>query len=107
MITLIRGIVRSVGEEDLTLAVEPFQALTMQASIDLLPDWARRMHGLAGPGIATPLVRTGGRAIYLGIYLSEEAAALAYDRAAEALWGPFACLNLPGETGEDERLALF
>ena len=46
-----------------SLALEPFQAITVQASIDLLPDWARAMHGLAGPGIATPLVRAGGRAI--------------------------------------------
>jgi uncharacterized protein (DUF2236 family) len=28
------------------MAAEPLQALTMQAGIDLLPEWARRMHGL-------------------------------------------------------------
>ena len=41
------------------LAMKPFQALTFQAAVDLLPDWARRMHGLAGPGLATPAVRGG------------------------------------------------
>jgi uncharacterized protein (DUF2236 family) len=34
-------------------------ALTMQAGIDLLPDWARRMHGLPGPSLPRPLVRAG------------------------------------------------
>jgi uncharacterized protein (DUF2236 family) len=38
---------------------EPLQALTMQAGIDLLPDWARRMHGLANPALGRPLVRAG------------------------------------------------
>ena len=38
---------------------EPVQALTMQASIDLLPAWARRMHGLQNPAIGRPLVRAG------------------------------------------------
>ncbi|MGG5808764.1 oxygenase MpaB family protein [Falsiroseomonas sp. CW058] len=36
---------------------EPLQAVAMGASIDLLPDWARRMHGLPAP--ARPLVRAG------------------------------------------------
>ena len=38
---------------------EPLQALTMQASVDLLPDWARRMHGLDNPALGRPLVRAG------------------------------------------------
>ena len=38
---------------------EPLQALTMQAGIDLLPDWARRMHGLHTPLLGRPLVRAG------------------------------------------------
>ena len=37
---------------------EPLQALTMQAGVDLLPDWARRMHGLSAP-VSRPLVRAG------------------------------------------------
>jgi uncharacterized protein (DUF2236 family) len=40
-------------------AAEPMQALTMQAAIDLLPDWARRMHGLPVPTLARPLIRAG------------------------------------------------
>jgi uncharacterized protein (DUF2236 family) len=35
------------------------QALGNQAAIDLLPDWARRMHGLPNPLLARPLVRAG------------------------------------------------
>jgi uncharacterized protein (DUF2236 family) len=40
-----------------TAVAEPLQALAMQASVDLLPDWARRMHGLASPSLSRPLVR--------------------------------------------------
>ena len=36
---------------------EPVQALTMQAAIDLLPAWARRLHGLRAPTLSRPLVR--------------------------------------------------
>ena len=41
------------------LAMKPFQTLTFQAAVDLLPAWARRMHGLPGPGLAAPVVRFG------------------------------------------------
>jgi len=37
---------------------QPLQALTMQAGVDLLPPWARRMHGLP-PVLARPLVQAG------------------------------------------------
>jgi uncharacterized protein (DUF2236 family) len=37
----------------------PLQALTAQAGIDLLPDWARRMHNLHTPMLGIPLVRAG------------------------------------------------
>ena len=37
----------------------PLQALTMQAAVDLLPAWARRMHGLPVPVLSRPLVRAG------------------------------------------------
>lgn len=40
-------------------AVAPVQAVTFQAAIDLLPGWAQRMHGLAPPPLAVPLVRGG------------------------------------------------
>lgn len=38
---------------------EPVQRLTMQAAIDLLPPWARRMHRLQDAGLGAPLVRAG------------------------------------------------
>ncbi len=38
---------------------EPLQGLMMQAGIDLLPDWARRMHGLPNPMLGRPLLRAG------------------------------------------------
>jgi uncharacterized protein (DUF2236 family) len=38
---------------------EPMQRLTMQAAIDLLPPWVRRMHGLPDAGLGRPLVRAG------------------------------------------------
>jgi uncharacterized protein (DUF2236 family) len=37
---------------------QPLQSLTMQAGVDLLPPWARRMHGLP-PVLARPLVQAG------------------------------------------------
>jgi len=46
-----------------SLAVKPFQALTFGAAVDLLPAWARAMHGLHGPGLATPAVRMGTRSV--------------------------------------------
>ena len=38
---------------------EPLQALTLQAGVDLLPSWARQMHGLSAPALSRPLVRAG------------------------------------------------
>jgi uncharacterized protein (DUF2236 family) len=38
---------------------EPLQNLTLQAGVDLLPAWARRMHGLPDPLLVRPLVRAG------------------------------------------------
>ncbi len=38
---------------------EPLQALAMQAAIDLLPPWARRMHRLHTPALGAPLMRAG------------------------------------------------
>lgn len=37
----------------------------------------------------------GGRSRYLGLYYTEEGAALAYDRAARELFGEYARLNFP------------
>lgn len=44
-------------------AIAPLQAIAFQAAVDLLPDWARRMHGLSAPGLSLPLVRAGTRGI--------------------------------------------
>lgn len=41
------------------VAAGQLQKLTFQAAVDLLPAWARTMHGLRNPIIARPLVRTG------------------------------------------------
>jgi uncharacterized protein (DUF2236 family) len=41
------------------MMAEPLQALTMQAGVDLLPAWARRMHGLPAPALSRPLVHAG------------------------------------------------
>jgi uncharacterized protein (DUF2236 family) len=41
------------------LSAAPVQAVTFQAALDLLPDWARQMHGLPGPLLTRPLVRAG------------------------------------------------
>jgi uncharacterized protein (DUF2236 family) len=38
---------------------EPFHALALQAATDLLPAWARRLHGLPEPLLTVPLVRAG------------------------------------------------
>lgn len=38
---------------------EPLRRLTMQAGIDLLPGWARRLHGLSNPVLGRPLLRAG------------------------------------------------
>ena len=46
-----------------SLALIPFQALTMNAAIELLPDWARRMHGLPTPTLTKPAIRLGTRGI--------------------------------------------
>lgn len=37
----------------------PLHALGNQAAIDLLPDWARGMHGLSNPVLGRPLLRAG------------------------------------------------
>jgi uncharacterized protein (DUF2236 family) len=46
-----------------SLMLVPFQAMTMRAAIDLLPDWARRMHSLRRPGLSRPVVHAGTRGI--------------------------------------------
>lgn len=41
------------------LSALPIQAMTFQAAVDLLPGWARAMHGLSAPVLTRPLVRAG------------------------------------------------
>jgi len=53
----VRHLVLKGATADLLAA--GLQALGNQAAIDLLPDWARRMHGLPNPLVARPLVRAG------------------------------------------------
>jgi uncharacterized protein (DUF2236 family) len=42
-----------------SMMVEPLQALTKQAALDLLPAWAQRMHGLHVLPFGRPFVRAG------------------------------------------------
>lgn len=42
-----------------TPAMAAAQRLLVEAGIDLLPGWARRMHGLSGARLRTPLLRAG------------------------------------------------
>jgi uncharacterized protein (DUF2236 family) len=42
-----------------SISAAPVQAVTFQAAVDLLPRWARRMHGITGPALTLPLVRVG------------------------------------------------
>lgn len=51
-----------LGHPPTSLAMAPAQAVIFGAAIDLLPDWARTMHGLKRPP-ATPLVRGSTLAI--------------------------------------------
>ena len=46
-----------------SLMLAPFQAVTMRAAIDLLPDWAREMHGLSAPRLSRPAVRAATSAV--------------------------------------------
>jgi len=41
------------------LSAAPIQAITFQAAIDLLPAWARAMHGLSSSTLTRPLVHAG------------------------------------------------
>ena len=43
--------------------MEPFLAITMRAGVDLLPDWARHMHGLNLSPIKSQAVRAGASGI--------------------------------------------
>jgi uncharacterized protein (DUF2236 family) len=53
----VRDLVLKAATADVLAA--GVQALGNQAAIDLLPDWARRLHGLPNPVLGRPLVRAG------------------------------------------------
>lgn len=65
-------------------AMRPAQAVMMQAAIELLPGWARRLHGIEMPRARRPLVRAGahGLALLLRWALARPAGAL--DRSSRA-----------------------
>lgn len=46
-----------------TPAMKPALAIVMQAAVDILPLWAKRMHGFPARPIAAPLTRAGGFAM--------------------------------------------
>ena len=48
-----------LGQHASNRLAEPVQAMALQAGVDLLPDWARRMHGLPNPVLGRPLLRAG------------------------------------------------
>ncbi|HLY55364.1 MAG TPA: oxygenase MpaB family protein [Stellaceae bacterium] len=55
-----REVVRLVpGQRGPNRAADAFQQMVFRAAIDLLPPWARQMHGLPEPTLLTPLVRAG------------------------------------------------
>lgn len=52
-----------LGHPPTSLAMAPAQAAIFAAAVDLLPDWARAMHGLKRPVATLPLVRGSTLAI--------------------------------------------
>ena len=68
-----------------TAAAAPFLALVFEASRDLLPEWAQRMHGFHVPAARRPAVRLGvqGMGRVLRWALTSSAEARARRRAAE------------------------
>ena len=52
-----REVARLVLDRRLGGAMPPAAAVIRQAAVDLLPPWARALHGLPSPALARPLVR--------------------------------------------------
>lgn len=48
-----------LGRPSSTSRTQPLQRLTAEAGLDLLPEWARQMHGVHTPWLGRPLVRAG------------------------------------------------
>ncbi|MFY9351891.1 MAG: oxygenase MpaB family protein [Sphingobium sp.] len=54
---------RILSQPSPTIAMKPALAIVMQAAVDILPLWAKRMHGFPARPIAAPLTRAGGFAM--------------------------------------------
>ncbi|MET0239490.1 MAG: oxygenase MpaB family protein [Sphingobium sp.] len=54
-----RFLLSSPGRQGADAITDIPRRLAVKAAIDLLPDWARSMHGLSVPPLAKPLVRVG------------------------------------------------
>ena len=61
---VVRLVLRQRGPKP---TADAFQQVVFRAAIDLLPPWARRMHGLPGPTLLSPLVRAGTSGIASGL----------------------------------------
>jgi uncharacterized protein (DUF2236 family) len=48
-----------LGYRPASAAAIPIHAVLVKAAVDLLPPWARRLHGLRPSGLAQPLVTAG------------------------------------------------
>lgn len=46
-----------------SLMLLPFQTMVMRAAVDLLPQWARKMHGLKRPRLSRPAIHAGTRTV--------------------------------------------
>ena len=46
-----------------SLMLVPFQTMVMRAAIDLLPEWARKMHALRRPTLSRPVIQAGTRTV--------------------------------------------
>lgn len=52
-----------LGQKPPSLTMAPFQHLVLTAGVDLLPDWAARMHDLSVPRIGRPVLRAGTKGV--------------------------------------------
>lgn len=46
-----------------SLAMAPFQKIALTAGVDLLPDWAAKMHGLRPAGLGRPALRASTKSV--------------------------------------------
>jgi uncharacterized protein (DUF2236 family) len=48
-----------LGQRASKPVAEPLQAIAFQAAIDLLPAWARHLHGFSDPTLLRPIIHVG------------------------------------------------